>query len=544
MKTTPLSPVASAFAAFVTFAAFAPLAAAAPPAAASYRDGERIVTFERAAEQGPSQVGAEGAEVALTRVRLLFSGRARPIEAFVDATAIVALEPGHAAAELGLRLIRPLLPSRGLWLVADARGGDGLDLAARLAGAPGVRSASPNLYTMRKALGAWTPDDPRYPGQWFWDSLQMPTAWGRTKGDAATTIVVVDTGCDMTHPDLVNKMDPGLDPLEHDDDASYDATQSGAAHGTECAGLVAAETNNGVGIAGGCPDCRVRCVRLLWDKPVPTSADVEAFQFAIDTGAAVVSNSWGYVEPIPVPQALADAIAAAYDTGRGGLGALVLFAAGNDDRELADDELPAAYGVLAVGAVNNFDDATPFTNSGKAIDIVAPTGTNTTDIAGAEGDDAGDYTGLFGGTSSACPVAAGIAGLLVSVAPEKTAAELSQLLIDSARPAPYAAPDANGHDLVFGYGIVDPIAALDTLLGPEPSGAGGGGGAGGAGGGDGAGGAEPAAPGDEDAGCSCDVAGGSYDGRAGLSAATLAMFAALGLRRRRAPKASSDASAA
>ena len=112
----------------------------------------------------------------------------------------------------------------------------------------------------------------------------------------------------MVHADLASKMDPGLDPLEHDEDPSYDATQSGAAHGTACAGLVAAETNNGVGIAGGCPECRIRCVRLLWDKPVPTSADVEAFQFALDTNASVVSNSWGFVDKFPVEGWCADQV--------------------------------------------------------------------------------------------------------------------------------------------------------------------------------------------------------------------------------------------
>jgi serine protease len=212
----------------------------------------------------------------------------------------------------------------------------------------------------------------------------------------------------------------------------------------------------------------LRCVRLLTDGPTPTSADVDAFQFALDVGAAVVSNSWGYGQPTPVPQLLADAINNVFDNGRGGKGAIVLFAAGNDDRELGDDELEAVRGVLAIGAINNLDDKTYFTNYGPCVDLVAYVGTLTTARSGA-GDTGGDYTSTFGGTSSACPVAAGIAGLLTSASTNETSADLVQLMIDTARPAPYAVPDANGHDPVFGYGIVDPVAALRTLLGlPGP----------------------------------------------------------------------------
>jgi len=98
-----------------------------------------------------------------------------------------------------------------------------------------------------------------------------------------------------------------------DDDPSPVPTEVGAEHGTSCAGLVAASTNNGEGIAGACPECRMRCVRLLSDDPVPLGADVEAFDFAFQTDAAVVSNSWGFVDPIPVPAMLEDAINNVFD---------------------------------------------------------------------------------------------------------------------------------------------------------------------------------------------------------------------------------------
>src|SRR5690606_25132431 len=116
--------------------------------------------------------------------------------------------------------------------------------------------------------------------------------------------------------------------------------------GTACAGIAAATTNNAEGIAGACPECRLRCVRMLQEAPTPISANIEAFQFAFDVGAAIVSNSWGFADPIDVPQPLADAIDNVYRNGRGGKGALVLFAAGNDDREIGPGELQSLPSVL------------------------------------------------------------------------------------------------------------------------------------------------------------------------------------------------------
>ena len=505
--------------ALLLLAAAASTARAAPAAADAPRgpvpalfDGCRRVDAERL---GPPRIDAAGR--ALAPVRLRYAGRGLPVDALVGRGAIVALEPG-AEAELagaGVRAVRPLMPSIGLWLVEDEGGGDGIDVAERLGGgrARGVREAFPDLYVrVAPAAEQYTPNDPRLPGQWYFESLRMTEAWGLTQGDPGTSIVVVDTGCDLGHPDLVAKLDPGLDVVDGDDDPTYQAGMPGAAHGTECAGLVAAGTDNGEGIAGGCPACRLRCVRMLSEVATPYSAIADAYNFALEVNAAVVSNSWGFVDAVPVPQVIADAINNLFDTGRGGLGTLVIFASGNDDRELGDEELQAVRGVLTVGAINHFDEQTSFTNYGSSVDLVAPTGTLTTDIRGAGGDDPSDYTDLFGGTSSACPVAAGIAALLVSAAPDRTAAEIYEVMTRTARAAPYASPDGDGHDPIYGYGIIDPVPALNDLLGitqpppPPPP--------------------EEPADAEDDAGCACS-AGPAAPG--GLGAALYA--AGLLLRR-------------
>jgi serine protease len=495
---------------------------AARPAASWFSDGERRVEVERLGAAASARSGR-----ALAPVRLRYPG-GRTALAHVDHTAIVRLDPDGEAALSGngVRKVRPLMPSIGLWLVEDEGPGDGLDVAQRLgdraARGGGLREALPNLHLRLKAFGEpFTPDDPRLPGQWYFEGLRMTEAWGRAKGDPATSIVIVDNGCDLAHPDLAAHLDPGRDVIDGDDDPTPEGDLVSANHGTACAGLAAAVTDNGVGIAGGCPECRLRCVRLLNDEPQPLSASIDAFQFALEVNASVVSNSWGYVDPIPVPQPLADAINNVFDQGRSGKGALVLFAAGNDDRDIADDELQAVRGVLTVGAVNHLEEQTQFTNRGNAVDLVAPTGTLSTDISGPGGASETDYTESFGGTSSACPVAAGVAGLLASAAPDRTAGELYDVMTGTARAAPYATPDDKGHDPIYGYGIIEPVAALDALLAPEQP---------------------PPPPPDEpmaapeeasdDAGCACAAVGTAPEGPAGLVAAALA----LGWARRRRPR--------
>jgi subtilisin family serine protease len=203
----------------------------------------------------------------------------------------------------------------------------------------------------------------------------------------------------------------------------------------------------------------------LADAALPLDVHIKAFNFAFETNAAVVSNSWGFADPMPVPTLMRDALDNLFDNGRGGKGALVFFAAGNDNRLIDAQEINAVRGVTAIGAINHFFDKTVYTNYGPSLDLVAPIGTITTDIVGPLGYDATDYSTNFNGTSAACPVAAGAAAVVMSAIPEKTSAEVLDILIRTAKVAPYATPDANGHDPVFGYGIINPLGALKDALG-------------------------------------------------------------------------------
>jgi len=375
---------------------------------------------------------------------------------------------------LGLVVVRPLFLHAGLWLVQspDAHE-DGVALAARLAAdgvvGHGLREAFPDLRLRHRLASADAPsippDDPRYAGQWFLDEIDIENAWARSVGADDVVVAVVDNGCDTTHPDLADKLDPGHDVVDDDDDTTF-GTGAGNEHGTACTGLIAAVTDNGVDVAGTCPLCRATCTRLLGGAgdEVPLNADVRAFAFAFEDDVDVVSNSWGFVDAIPAPEVLATAIKDVQQNGRGGKGAVVAFASGNDNREVGDDELLAVPGILGVGAVNNFGELTQYSNSGHSVDVVAPTGTLTTDIAGPGGAGDGDVTTTFGGTSSACPIVAGIAGLVLAAAPDLTADEVNALLQDTAKQSLFATPDDDGHDLAYGFGLVQPAAALDAVL--------------------------------------------------------------------------------
>ena len=456
-------------------------------ASVHYRDGDRWVTVTRLGTAANTDH-----EIPLTKVQVRAGGLSA--RALVGKEVLLELDK-HTDPELFSRQLHPatlqrISTQRPLFRLTARNHNDALALVESLSQVPGIKSLTPDYHfpVVPQQSAASNPsghaatsqaetgfDDPRRGAQWYVDALDMDTLWRHVQGDQQTTIVVIDNGCDLDHPDLKAALLPGLDLVDGDDVPQHTPGVPGNNHGTACAGVAAARGDNSIGIAGLCPQCSLRCVRLYdaadreteTDGPsahwVPVSATVAAFEFAIAQQAAVVSNSWGYAEAVPVPAVLRDVVqdlAAGSEERRG---AVVVFAAGNENRDLEADEVLGVEGVIAVNAVNRFDEAAPFGNAGPPMDLSAPTGSFTTDIVGADGDASGDYTSLFGGTSAACPVVAGVAGLLMSAAPNLRAPEIAQALLSSARPAPFAQPDARGHDATYGFGIIDPLAALSEV---------------------------------------------------------------------------------
>ena len=344
------------------------------------------------------------------------------------------------------------VPLGGDFWKVDARPDeDGVALARRLRDAPGVRNVFPDvLLPLRPAF-----DDPQYGGQWYLEDLAMEPLYAISEGDPSIAIAVVDSGIDIAGTDLAAGIVGAKDVYATDDDPSPEKTDD--VHGTAVTGIAGARSDNGFGIVGMCPSCSLVAIRLLGDSASSLSTVVAAYEYAIEKNAAVINNSWGYNEPFEAPEIIADAIEDARTRSRDGKGALVVFAAGNDDRALEDFELTGLPGVLCVSATDSYGNPTNYTNYGASVDVSAPSAT----VSIGPGD---TIITNFGGTSAAAPVVSGLAAWALSVDPSLTADELGELLIATSEQNPLVEYDANGHNDVYGYGTISPANLVAALF--------------------------------------------------------------------------------
>ena len=254
---------------------------------------------------------------------------------------------------------------------------------------PNVEYAEPNyIYTIQ-----WTPNDPYFSSrQWGPQKVQAPAAWDVTRSSSDTWIAIVDTGVQYDHPDLSGKVVRGYDFVDDDWDP-YD----GNGHGTHCAGIAAAVTNNSQGIAGMAPNATIYAVRVLNNSGSGTLDDVaNGIIHAADSGADVISLSLGASVGATT---LKNAVDYAWNKG-----VVVVAAAGNSGTSLPS--YPAYYSnAIAVAATDSNDNKASFSNYGSWVDVAAP-GVN---IYSTYTDSS--YASLSG-TSMATPHVAGLAGLL------------------------------------------------------------------------------------------------------------------------------------
>lgn len=387
---------------------------------------------------------------------------ARGIRLRTDPAVVVEVEAGGAVAwPAGTRALG------GPFFRVPAR--EPLDAARTWAARPGIASAFPDVAIPRRGMSEPMFDDPNYGGQWYMEALGMEAAWSITRGDPSVRAAVIDSAIDIDSAELAPAVVEPYDAFSDDDDPRPEPGVycSGGAqdicdeHGTAVAAIVAARADNGVLVVGMCPECSLVPIRMLGEGGGQLSADVAAFEHALATDAWVVNNSWGYTEAIAAPRALKSAIARVVEQNRGGLGAVVVFAAGNDNREIIDGEPCALDGVLCVAATDSYGNPTNYTNFGGAIDLAAPSATVTV----APGD---ELLTTFGGTSAASPVAAGFAAWVLSARPELSAAEVQAVLMDTAYKRGTVKFDDAGHSDAYGQGELDPAAVLDALgLGPD-----------------------------------------------------------------------------
>lgn len=322
------------------------------------------------------------------------------------------------------------------------------------------------------------PNDPLFAAQWPLANREGTgdvgalEAWRYTRGSPNIVVAVLDDGVQLDHPDLAgNIAAPGRnfglgEPV--DDGGPRTAADR---HGTAVAGIVAARGDNGIGITGICPLCRILPIRV---EGASNEGLAAALRYAAEQGADVITNSWGYEASrrLAADPALVAALEHVTATGRGGRGTLVVFATSNDAVDVCtgvDADISALPVVVAVGVANHRDELGG-SGHGPCLDLVASSkpkdrgtvGVPTTDRTGLDGNDAGDYQLDFGGTSAAAPLVAGIAGLLLSLNPELTRAQLQGILeqtadkVDPVR----AAYDSAGFSVLAGHGRVDAARAL------------------------------------------------------------------------------------
>jgi thermitase len=281
------------------------------------------------------------------------------------------------------------------------------------------------------------PNDPLFSQQWGLSKIDAPDAWDQSTGNSQIVIAIIDTGADLDHEDLVSKLLPGYDFVGSN--GIPDAIpEDDSGHGTHMAGIAAAATNNGIGVAGTCPDCMILPLRACYNTasgPFCSSSKIYlALEFAVNNPlhiegipenpnvAQVISMSFGSPYVISsIQTGVADAYAA---------GAILIAGAGNDNTDILT--YPAAYpGVISVAATDQNDVKAGFSNYGSWVDVAAPgVQIMTTSMGNSYAESSG--------TSPATPCVAGTAALMLSLAKEGgltlTQEQVSQILIDTSDP--------------------------------------------------------------------------------------------------------------
>lgn len=301
-----------------------------------------------------------------------------------------------------------------------------------------------------------------------WDVLEANFGEGRRYGSQDVTVAIIDDGFDLNHPDI------GAGRVAHPRDFTRDSDDprpdDGDWHGTSCAGVAVGALGGG-DILGAAPTSRF--IPIRWGYGL-SDGEVEAwFDFAMQNGADIVSNSWGAAADFfPLSTRQWKAIYRCATEGRGGKGCVVVFAAGNSNHNINAPKSGTLDGfathprVIAVAASTSMDERSDYSNYGLEISVSAPSsgkggmGILTADVEGKPGYSPTDYTYDFGGTSSACPLVAGIAGLVLSANPELTALEVRDILEKTARKI----GGETGFSYEFGHGCVNAKAAVEMAL--------------------------------------------------------------------------------
>ena len=349
---------------------------------------------------------------------------------------------------------------------------DILDICEQLNQDPDIEYAQPNyIYHVQMepddfyyhSFGSWGQP---YDDLWGIKKIQCEDAWDISQGEGVV-VAVIDSGIDYNHPDLWDNIwvnpevitDVNGDNKINLDDCDLNGNgmiepneivdhmfgwdfvygdndpMDGLGHGTHCSGTIAAVGNNEIGVIGVAPQAKIMAVKGLSDIGGGTSEGLAAcIRYAGDMGARILSNSWGYSGPHPSDPTLEEAIDYAYDE----KSCLVVFAAGNSNRDVSFFSPQNYSKTISVAATTQNDDKCIFSNYGSLVDVSAPGGGYLNELGNGKEDIynilstmpddstiAGDRPNLkisdgywrIAGTSMACPHVAGLAALILSENP-------------------------------------------------------------------------------------------------------------------------------
>lgn len=278
------------------------------------------------------------------------------------------------------------------------------------------------------------PNDPGFPAQYALINIHAPQGWVVSTGSTMVTIAVIDSGVDLSHPDLVDKVLQGYDFIENDP-----TPQDEYGHGTHVSGIAAASTNNGSGVSGVSWGAQILPVRVLDSHGNGEYSTLAAgIIWAVDHGAQILNLSLGGINPNTT---LLKAVNYAFERG-----VLIIASSGNDGS--GNLRYPARYPVVvAVGSTNSIDQRSGYSNYGSGLDLVAPG-------ESIYSSNPGGYA-YRTGTSMSAPFVSGLASILwgmpgigsalkVETAMEKNALDLG----------------STGWDAEYGFGLIQMDAAL------------------------------------------------------------------------------------
>ncbi len=433
------------------------------------------------------------------------------------------------ATEFGLKLLKSVvgIANTFVFQVTQAATENPVKIANRLMGRNEVLTAEPEIIMAKQP--SYRPRDTLYSKQWYLNHsggtmlsvgchIDVEKAWDITRGNRSIVVAIADDAIDSNHLDFQGK-GKIVAPRDFKDNDFLPLPESyEESHGTACAGIaVAEETGTGiVGVAPGCALMPIRTTGMLDDDGIE-----ELFDWAIKNNASVISCSWGAAAVyFPLSLRQRAAINHAATEGRGGKGCVIVFAAGNANRPvngtIFERNWPSNLlrgptnwlggftvhpDVITVSACTSLGKKSAYSNWGTNISVVAPsnnappgmwfeqtgyisTGPNVTedtpglgiftdDLLGEAGYETGDFVSEFGGTSSACPVVAGVAALILSANPNLTAQEVKRIIEDTGDkiidrdPDPQLGMrlgtyDTNGYSQWFGYGKVNAFKAVQA----------------------------------------------------------------------------------